>query len=62
MPVTTPVVRLGVRTHGVPATGVPGSTGTVMVWLVVRTPLLAVTVMVSVVLRPAARRWARVGV
>jgi hypothetical protein len=61
-PVTTPVVRLGVPTDGVPATGVPGSTPTVMVWVVVRTPLLLVSVKVSMVFALAARRWVRVGV
>ena len=52
----------GVRTHGLPATGVPGSTATVTVWVVVRAPLLIVTVKESVVLRPAFCRCAWVGV
>ena len=56
VPPTTPVLRLGVPTVSDPATGVPGSTGTEMVWVVLRTPLLTVTVTVSVVLTPAARR------
>ena len=34
---------------GVPATGVPGFTDTVTIWLVLFTPLLAVIVNVSVV-------------
>ena len=62
MPVTTPVLALGVRTQGLPATGVPGSTGTLMAWVVVRTPLDTETVKESVVLRVAFWRWAWVGV
>ena len=46
---TTPVVVFGVPEVGVPAVRAPGSTVTVMVWVVLRTPLLAVTLNVSVV-------------
>ena len=58
MPVTTPELATGVRTHGVPPTGVPGSTPTVMTCVVVRTPLLTETVKESVVLKPALWRCA----
>ena len=49
LPLTTPVDESGVPAVGIPAVGVPGSTVTVMVWVVLRTPLLAVTLKVSVV-------------
>ena len=62
MPVTTPVDTFAPPTTGEDATGVPGSTPTITVWVVLRRPLLAVTVKVSLVLRPALRRWAWVGV
>ena len=57
-PATTPVPVLGLPTVAVPATGVPGSTATVTIWAEVRTPLLAVTVNVSVVVEVAAKRCA----
>ena len=62
MPVTTPVVTFVPATKGEEATGVPGSTGTVTAWVMVRTPLLMVTVKLSLVLNPALRRCACVGV
>ena len=56
-PLTAPLATLGVRATGLPlATGVPGSTGTVTTWVMVRPPLLIVTVKVSVVLTPALCR------
>ena len=53
IPVTTPVALIGVLTQGLAATGEPGSTGTVTDRVVVRAPLLIVTVKESVVLTPA---------
>ncbi|MGB2812981.1 MAG: hypothetical protein WBC17_14805 [Mycobacterium sp.] len=45
-----------------PAIGVPASTPTVMVWVAVCTPLLAVMMNVSVVVAVAALRWPGFGV
>ncbi len=61
-PLTTPVTGSGVPTVGVAACGVPGSTGTVMVWLPECTALEAVTVKVSVLLGVALCCWAALGV
>ena len=61
-PVTTPVVTFAPPTTGEVAIGVPGSTGTTTAWVVVRAPLLMVTVKLSVVLNPAFCRCACVGV
>ena len=47
LPVTAPVVALGVPTVGVPAWGVPGSTGTVTVSVLVANPSCALTLKVS---------------
>lgn len=62
VPETTPVLALGALTVGDPAAGVPGSTATVIVWVVVRTPFETVMVIVSVVVVVAERRWVVVGV
>ena len=62
VPLTVPVVKFGVETVGVPAIGVPASTPTVMVWVAVCTPLLAVMMNVSVVVAVAALRWPGFGV
>ena len=62
VPVTAPVAWTGPAWAGVPGTGVPGSTPTVIVWVAVRSPLLARTVNVSVVDAVAFCRWTAVGV
>ena len=62
MPVTAPVAGVAALLVALPATGTPGSTFTVIVTGVLRAPLLAVTVKVSVVPSVAAWRWVWVGV
>ena len=47
-PLTAPVLVLGLDTAGVQASGVPAPTGTVTTWVTVSTPLVALTVKVSV--------------
>ena len=61
-PLSAPVLAVGLPTVKPPVTGTAGRTATVIVWVAVRTPLVAVTVKVSVVTEVAVRRCATVGV
>ena len=56
VPLTVPVTLSGAPTVASPSCGVPGSTATVTVCVVLRTPLFAVIVKVSVVDPVALRR------
>ena len=62
VPATTPSVLTALPADEAPATGWPASTPTVTVWVALLTPLVAVTVKVSVLDPVAAWRWDWVGV
>ena len=62
IPLNAPLPGFAAPLVTVPATGVPGSTLTVMICSTTSTPLVALTVKVSVVVAVAALRCAAVGV